>query len=196
VPLYLPVTLVKMSIDEMMMLANENFGRQNYGATIALTRMVLSAQPELAKAHSLLGHSLAEHGQYDEAATHLSKAINAGEAVSFSVLHRHGSSWNGKSLSPGRLTLHRESLEFVSTDFPDQNFNIPYSKIAEMSFKDQIRLNLKVRIKLSKNKKETDEEYNLYSTDAVATGRLITCPQCVARMRFLMQLLLQFRPAG
>jgi len=195
-PFYLPVTLEKMSVDEMVAQAKENYDRHNYSAAMALARAVLTIQPEHPKANDLLGSCLYFQGQSGDAMPYLKKAILNGEPKSIQVLHRHGSNWNGKTLSPGRLTLYREAIEFSSTDYPDQSFRIPYSNISTVSIKDQTRLELKVRVKLPKNRKESQEEYNFYSTDAVATGRLITCSQCSTIMRFALQLLMEFRPGS
>ena len=196
-PFYLPVALEKMSIDEMVTQAKENYDKHNYPAAMVLARSVLSIQPEHPKANDLMGGCLYFKGQYDDAIPYLAKAIAGGEPTVIPVLHKHGGSWNGKTLSPGRLTFYRESLEFYSTDYPDQSFRIPYTSVTEMSVKDQnAHLNLKVRMKLPKNRKETQEEYNFYSTDAVATGVLVTCSQCSSTMRFTLQLLRHFRPGS
>lgn len=182
-----------MTTEEMLALATERFERNDYGASVALTRSMLTRQPAPTKAVALLAANLYMLGEYDESIIYFSKAISSGESVAISVLQRHGGSWGGKTLSAGRLTFQQNSVEFYSLDFPDESFKIPYAKIVEMSIKDQMRLNLKVKVKLPKNRKETDVEYNLYSPDGVATGTVVTCPECLGKMRVILQILRQFR---
>lgn len=185
--------LAPMTTEEMLALAKEGFDRRDYGASTALTRTVLTSQPGQSKALALLAANLYMQGEYEESIGHFTKAISAGESIAILVLQRHGGSWSGKTLSPGRLIFQQSSFEFYSVDYPDESFKIPYAKVVETSIKDQMRLNLKVKVKLPRNRKETDVEYNFYSTDGVATGTIVTCPQCLGRMRVILQLLRQFR---
>src|ERR1700730_5953738 len=192
-PSNIELRLEPMSTDEMLALAKENYDHNNYGVSTMVARDVLTKQPAQPKALALLASSLYMQGEYDESINYFTKAISAGESVAISVLHRHGGSWNGKTLSAGRLTFKQTSFEFYSLDFPDESFNLPFAKVVEMSIKDQMRLNIKVKVKLPKNRKESDAEYNFYSTDAVATGMIVTCPQCLGKMRVILQLLRQSR---
>ena len=185
--------LLPMTTEEIMAQAKESFGRSDYGASIGLTRTLLARQPGYPKAVSLLASSLFMQGDYDEATTYFTQAIAAGESIAIPVLHRHGGSWSGKTLSPGQLKFQQTSFGFDSLDFPDESFSVSYAKVVETSIKDQMRLNLKVKVRLPKNRKESDVEYNFYSPDGVATGTIITCPQCLGKMRVVLQLLRQFR---
>lgn len=185
-----------LTTEEILALAKTSFERNDYGASIGLMRTLLAKQPGQTKAVSLLASSLFMQGDYEESLTYFTQAITAGESVAIAVQHRHGGSWSGKSLSPGWLTFQQTSFGFNSLDFPDESFNIPYAKILETSIKDQMRLNIKVKVRLPKNGKESNVEYNFYSTDGAATGTVITCPQCLGKMRVILQLLRQFRPAN
>ena len=192
----LELRLEPMTTTELLKSAQDSYDLSNYPMAIALTRAALSREPDQPKAVTLLASSLYLQGDYDESITYFIKAISSGGSAIMPVLHKHSGSGAGRAFCSGRITFTRESLEFYSADFPDEGFRIPYSKISETSVKDQIRLFLKVRIKLPKNRKETDEEYNLYSTDAVATGRSVTCPQCLPRMRVILQVMRQMRPGS
>ncbi len=186
---------VPLTTEEMLTMAAQSYDQSNYSAAIALARNVLLTQPNNARANALLASSLYANGEYEEVIAVSSRALKAGGAVSIPVQHRHVGK-AGKALGAGNLTFRSQNLEFQSKDFADEGFLVPYSKISEMSVKDQVRLSMKVRIKLPKNRKETDEEYNFYSTDAVATGRTITCEKCLPRMRIILELLKQSRPAS
>lgn len=187
------LSMFALTPEEMMTLASQSYEKGQYKNTISLTRMVIAAQPNNIKANSLMGTSLYANGDYDEAVTFLTKSILAGNATSLPILHRHGGSWSGKTLCSGRLTFLSDSVEFYSTDFPSEGFVLPYAKLVDFNVKDRMRLNLKVMVKLPKNRKETEEDYNYYSTDAVATGKLITCDQCLPKMRVILQLLRRFK---
>ena len=185
--------IIPLSPDEMIALATEHHEKGQYRNAIGLARLVLATQPNNVNANALMGRSLYTNGNYDDAVSFLTKSILAGNATSLPILHRHGGSWNGKTLCSGRLTFGPDSLEFYSADFPGEGFVIPYTKVVDFNIKDQLRLNLKVMVKLPKNRKETAEDYNFYSTDAVATGTFITCSQCLSSMRVLLQLLRRFK---
>lgn len=184
--------LEPLTAEELLTLAQEAHDRKNYPPAISIARSVLAKQPENAKANALLASSLYLEGLYDESINYFVKAIALGESTRIPVLHRHGGSGDSKSLCSGRLTFQRDSIEFYSIDFPDEGFTIPYSKVTEMSVKDEMRLSFKARI-VKQNRKETNQEYSFYATDAVATGKLITCPQCLPRMRLVLQLLKQLK---
>ena len=182
-----------LSTEELVALAKESYEHDNYALATILARAVLARQPEHIKAIALLASSLYMQGEYEESIKYFTRAISRGESVAIVVLQRHGGSWNGKTLSPGRLVFQQSSFEFYSLDYPDENFKVPYAKVVETSIKDQMRLNVKVRVTLPKNRKESAVDYNFYSTDGVATGMIVTCPQCLGKMRVILQILSQFR---
>jgi hypothetical protein len=192
-----PVVLRKMSVDDTLAQVKKLTETSNCSGAIGVASMIPATEPASAKSEYFIGACLYNAGLSDRALPYMRRAVNAGEAVSINLLEKHGGSWNGKTLSLVRLTFHRDSFEYNSVDYPDQSFSAAYANIRELSIKPpNSRLYLKVRAKLPKNKKETLEDFELYSTDAAATGVLVTCEGCPAKMRFALQLLQQFRGGG
>jgi hypothetical protein len=189
----LAVTVDPLTVDELLAQAKEEYEKKNYERAIALARAVLEKQINQAKAHALIGSSFYAQGNYGESISYLTKAVTLGEDISFVVKHRHGGSWDGKSLCVGRLTLRSNALEFYSLQFPDESFKLSYAKVYEMAIKDEMRLATKIGF-MKADGKETKKEYNFYSPDADATGRIVTCASCLSQMQVVLQIIRQFRP--
>lgn len=189
----LAVTIDPLTVEELLAQAKEHHEKKNYGPAIALANVVLGKQINHAKAHAIIGSSFYSQGNYNESIPYLARAVTLGENIAIAVKHRHGGSWDGKSLCTGRLTMHLDAFEFYSDQFPDESFKVAYSKIYEMSIKDEMRLFTKIAL-LKPDGKESKKEYNFYSTDADATGRIVLCPSCLSQMQVVLQILRQFRP--
>lgn len=187
--------LRRMTTEEMLEQVKKLAEQRNCSAALEVRSLISPGDPALAKSDRFIGYCFVAAGSSDRALEYLRNAVNAGEPVTLAVMEKHGGAWAGKTLSLVYLIFHRDGLEYKSVDYPDESFRAPYANIRELSIKPpNSRLYLKIRAKLPKKQKESVEDFELYSTDAVAIGAApTTCDGCPSRMRFILQMLQQFR---
>ncbi len=191
-PFVLPVTLEKLTLDEMMKLAIKSFTEGKYSEAIELSKEVLSSNPNLPQPHYLIALSLYVTGNYNDAFSYFTKVISLGGKDVFKVRHRH----NAFELCTGMITLTKTTFAFQSSDAFGHDFEVPYDKFKEfyVEIGSEGVLHTKVRIpKPAGRKGEDEKDYNFYVPEALTPASIISCANCRERMEVIKQLMLWVR---
>lgn len=196
--LALPLTLEKMSVDELISGGRESLSRHNYPDAVALLRLALSSQPNNSTAALLLGQSYYEGGSYAESVEPFEKALSLGEKVAFPVRHRHSI----REMCSGTITLSKGSFAFASRNILDESYEVPFANFREISVVKEFisephYLHTKIRdLRRTSGKKEGEKDLNFYTPET--DGRLTSteCPDCKPRMEVIEQLMLWLRGQG
>jgi tetratricopeptide (TPR) repeat protein len=197
-PFFLPVTLEKMSMEEMISTAQQKIDSRKFVDAISLFNVVLSEQPGNIKVYKDLGRAYYLSGNYEQSVSYYAKALSAGDTLSFKVRHRHRLA----EMCSGTLTVNSKTFAFKSDDGYKEghDFEIPYSKFKEYTLVDDIegvRLHTKARIPKSAGRKGEDEkDNNFYTPETSKPINFEPCADCAQRLRVILDLTKQFIGGG
>jgi tetratricopeptide (TPR) repeat protein len=197
-PFFLPVTLEKMSVEEMISTAQQKIEGRRFADAISLFNVVLSEQPGNIKIYKDLGRAYYLSGSYEQSISYYAKALSGGDTLSFKVRHRH----RLVEMCSGTLTVNSKTFAFKSDDGYKEghDFEIPYSKFKEYTLLDDIegiRLHTKARIpKAGGRKGEDEKDNNFYTPETSQPINFERCGDCAQRLRVILDVTKQFIGGG
>lgn len=196
-PFFLPITLEKMTVDEMLREGEAALRRGETNEAMSVFQAAAAEQPNNPKVSKLIGTAYFNSHQYESSTTYLAEAISRGDQVSFRVKHRH----SPLVLCTGIITLTSKTFSFKSEDGYQvgHDFEIPYDKFKEYVIIDEIlgaHLHTKARIPKPGGKKGEDEkDQNFYVPDTKYPS-YEPCPACVRQLRVIFDLIKRFASGG
>lgn len=204
-PVSLTIPLSRITPEQMLAQAEQDFGNRRYPTVIATCRDLVQNQPDSPRVNYLLGQSYYNAEQYADGVPYLVKAITLGEQVTLPIKHHHraGITGLGDALCSGELTFHQGNFKFAGGC--NQNFDTPYNKILVLKPEPQkaARLHVEVNVLNRRNKDEKkDFNFHVYQTglrkvdpnDPNSTDVVYCASQnCSAALDALYQLLQQIK---
>lgn len=174
----LPINLRPFPIEKFLAEGQTAFGARDYEKSAGFARKILAAAPDNAKANRLLGDSLFNLPDPQDASVYLAKAVDGGEAVSIPVKIYNKEKGN-LQLLPGNLIITKNDIKFQATN-QAFSFRVASGNIKELYEKiDSFRLpHIGLKFNGIFNGKMVSRIVILYSQDAVSLGKKLSCPSC------------------
>lgn len=163
-PTKLELTLLPISVNEVLTDARRAFESRDFRRTFVLSSEVLSIEPHNAEANLLIGYSYYNQGIYDRSLEPIAKALSHGAQARFNIRHRHEVFLAGEDLCLGTLTLGNGRITFASQTKAGHDFTVPLANVYELKTADLGggRLIVKVRIPKKSGKGEDKKTYDFY----------------------------------
>lgn len=187
-PLTIPVTLERISVEELIAQAEQDFKAQRYDQVITACLDVISAQPDHPRAILLLGQSNFAKENHDDSVFYLVKAARLGEQATLPIKHHHSSGF-----CSGQLVISKDQFGFRADDGA-HSFGAPWAKVYELSvesYRGVPRLN--ARVGVMKGRKEDKQRLNFLPAQSTATSSGVQCQDCGPKMNAIYQVLQQLR---
>lgn len=200
-------------LPEMSAQAKKYFAARQYEHVVETGKAVLAVEPDDSNMNLLVGLSYYWMGlnsagleqaaeMYHSSLGHLSKALDAGVAVTIPVYHHH-TEFLDQSLCRGYITVTKSSFSFRSTDSNGHEFSVPSSKIYELGIVADNAGQLHTRVGLQKEKGEHKHNYNFFSaevkvqrewvyltpTTPIQTNKIYCTAACVPSMQVVYALI-------
>lgn len=163
------------ALPELTAQAKKYFAERQYEQAAESGKAVLAVEPGDPNTNLLVGLSYymmglnsagseQAAGLYRSSFGHLSKALDAGLAVTIPVYHHHAELLD-QSLCRGYITVTKSSFSYRSVDSGGHEFSVPSSKIYELGLVPDNAGQLHTRVGLQQGKGEHRHNYNFFSAE-------------------------------
>jgi len=188
-----PVTLEKMTVEQMLAAGEESLSRGQVNEAVATFHAALEEQPNNPRLIKLVGLAYFRSGNFDWSERYFANAISLGESVVFKVRHRH----SPLLMCSGTITLSKKGFAFKSDSayIEGHDFEITYDKFKEYFVADDVvegaRLHTKARVPKTRGRKGEDEKDNNFYVAETAQPTYRVCGDCVPRLNVIFNLMKQ-----